>query len=120
MKDYKSKETMLVITVGFLVLYKITHHQWMFITALVVGLIGVFSFYLSKKIDWLWGKLSWVLGYISNTIILTICFYLVITPVALIRKLFGKKGMLSVDSHQQTNFVSAEHAYEKKDFEKLW
>lgn len=120
MKDYKSKETMLVITVGFLVLYKLMHHQWMLITALVIGLIGVFSFYLSKKIDWLWGKLSLVLGYVSNTIILTICFYLVITPVALIRRLFGKKGMLSVDKNKSTNFVAAKHAYEKKDFEKLW
>ena len=84
MKDYKSKETMLVITVGFLVMYSLFHFKWMLTVAMIVGLAGVFSFYLSKKIDWLWGGLTRVLSFLSNTIILTLCFYLIITPVALI------------------------------------
>jgi hypothetical protein len=120
MKDYKSKETMLVITVGFLVMYKVFHYQWMFIVALVVGLAGVFSFYLSKKIDWLWGRLAMVLSFLSNTIILTLCFFLIITPVALIRKLLGKKSLLSVDKTKSTNFDEINHTFRKEDFVKLW
>ena len=120
MKDYKPKETILVITVGFQVMYVLFHHQWMFFAALVIGLAGVFSFYLSKKIDWLWGKLALILGFLSNTIILTLCFYLVITPVALIRKLLVKKNMLSVDKTKSTNFETVNQQYDKEDFVKTW
>ena len=120
MKDYKSKETMLVITVGFLVMYSLFHFKWMLTVAMIVGLAGVFSFYLSKKIDWLWGGLTRVLSFLSNTIILTLCFYLIITPVALIRKLLGKKSLLSVDKTKSTNFDEVNHSFEKEDFVKLW
>jgi hypothetical protein len=120
MKDYKPKETILVITVGFLVMYMIFHDQCMLLAALIIGLTGVFSFYLSKKIDWIWGKLTLILGFLSNTIILTLCFYLVITPVALIRKLFVKKHMLSIDKTKTTNFEAVNHHYDKEDFVKPW
>jgi hypothetical protein len=57
-KNYKSKETVLVITVGCIVLYLVFKNRVFLYCALVIGLAGVLSFYLSEKIDWVWGKLS--------------------------------------------------------------
>ena len=119
-RNYKAKETMLVITVGFLILHLLFHTRlWLYLAA-VTGITGVLSFYLSTKIDWLWTKLSIILGEISNHILLTITFFVVVTPVALLRKLFGKKNILSNTKKQSGYFSTRNHLYKKEDFEKSW
>jgi hypothetical protein len=119
-KNYKAKETMLVITVGFLVVFVLTGAKvWLYIS-LGIGIIGILSFYLSEKIDWFWGKLSYVLGEISNTILLTLIFIIVVTPVALIRKLRKKNELFSFDKKKNSYFFECDHPVEKKDFENTW
>jgi hypothetical protein len=119
-KNYKAKETVLVITVGFLVLYVATRKRLFLDVALVVGLIGVFSFWLSEKIDLGWGLLSRVLARVSNTLLLTVVFFLVLTPMALIRRMRGKDGLRRFDPGATSNFSRREHVFEKKDLENVW
>lgn len=119
-KNYRSKETVLVITVGFLVAYTVFKKAWLFDVALVFGLIGVFSLYLSSKIDVVWGWLSRILGNVSNTILLGIVFFVVLTPVALMRRLAKKGGLKRFPPGAASNFVSRDHLFEKKDLENTW
>jgi hypothetical protein len=119
-RNYKSKETVLVITVGFLLLYFLFKRVIFLNIALIVGLAGIFSFYLSEKIDWLWNKLSAILGTISNGILLTLVFFLVLTPVGLIRRLRRKGGMTYFDREKTSNFSDREHSFAKKDLENTW
>lgn len=119
-KNYQAKETVLVITVGFLVLYFVFKKVVFLDAALIVGLIGVFSFYLSEKIDLMWGWLSRVMGTVSNTVLLTVVFFLVLTPMALIRRLRGKDGLRRFDATATSNFSRREQVFEKKDLENTW
>ena len=119
-KNYQAKETVLVITVGFLVLYFVFKKVVFLDAALIVGLIGVFSFYLSEKIDLVWGWLSRVMGTVSNTVLLTVVFFLVLTPMALIRRLRGKDGLRRFDATATSNFSRREQVFEKKDLENTW
>ena len=109
-----------MITVGFLVLYFVFKKVVFFDAALIVGLIGVFSFYLSEKIDLMWGWLSRVMGTVSNTVLLTVVFFLVLTPMALIRRLRGKDGLRRFDATATSNFSRREQVFEKKDLENTW
>jgi hypothetical protein len=115
-KNYQSKETVLVITVGFLILHLVFKGRVFLYCALVIGLAGVFSFWLSEKIDWVWNKLSLLLGKVSNGVLLTLIFFLVVTPMGLIRRI-GKKGF---DPGAKSNFSDREHVFGKGDFEKVW
>jgi len=54
-----STKILLTISVGFTVIYLITGHNWAIITSLIIGLIGVFSSYLSDLIAALWMKIAW-------------------------------------------------------------
>ena len=119
-KNYQAKETVLVITVGFLVLYFVFKKVVFLDAALIVGLIGVFSFYLSEKIDLMWGWLSRVMGTVSNTVLLTVVFFLVLTPMALIRRMRGKDGLRRFDATATSNFSRREQVFEKKDLENTW
>ena len=56
-----------------------------------------------KPLNRVWMGLAIVLGFIMSRIILTILFYLVLTPIGLLAKLFGKKFMnLKCDKSTET------------------
>jgi hypothetical protein len=116
----KSKETVLVITVGFLVLYLVFSRRIFLTLSLVIGLAGILSSWLSGKIDLVWNKLSLLLGRVSNTVLLTLIFFLVLTPMGLLRRLMGKGGMLRVTAGQRSGFIDRNHCFTKKDMENVW
>jgi hypothetical protein len=116
----RSKETVLVITVGFLVLYLVLKHRIFLTLSLAIGLAGILSSWLAGKIDWVWFKLSLVLGRISNTILLTLIFFLVLTPVGLFRRMLGKGGMFRIRKGQHSNFTNRDHSFTKQDLENVW
>lgn len=119
-KNYQAKETMLVITVGLLVLYFVFKRVFLLDLALVFGLIGVFSFYLSGKIDLVWGWLSRMLGKVTNTVLLGIVFFVVLTPVGLVRRLAKKGRLKRFEPGAASNFSPRGHKFEKKDLENTW
>lgn len=112
--------TVLTITVGFCVVYLATEMRWALITAICVGLIGIFSTYLSEKIDFLWMKLSWLLSLIVPNIILSLVFYLFLFPIALLSKLFGKKDPMMLKNRTDSVFVDVDRDFDKKYFERTF
>jgi len=119
MKSNPTK-TMLTITVGFLVVYAITQLKWALNVALLIGLTGVLSDYLSKKIEWLWMKLTWVLSLIVPNILLSLVFYIFLFPVAFLAKLFGNKNMLQLKDQTDSTFIETHKSFEAKDFNNPW
>jgi hypothetical protein len=123
-KNYKPKETVLVITVGLLLLYILFTGRVFLYCSVVVGLTGVFSFYLSEKIDWVWNKLSVIMGAVSNRVLLALVFFFVVMPVGLLRRFWKKKRLTYFDRDKRTNFSEpekgGERVFGKKDLENMW
>lgn len=112
--------TVLTITVGFSIIYLATEMRWALITAICVGLVGVFSKFLSEQIDFLWNKLSWVLSLIVPNIILSIVFYLFLFPIALLSKLFGKKDPMLLKNRRESMFDDVDRKFDQKYFERTF
>jgi len=55
---------------------------------------GIIFPLILKPLNKIWMGLAIVLGFFMSRLILTILFYLILTPVALIAKLVGKKFMI--------------------------
>ena len=123
MKREKNLEAMLVITVGMLVLYFIfrqkTWSNYLLVTSLVIGLIGVFSDFLSDKIAWAWGKFAHILGTFNSYWLLTVIFFVFLTPVAFLFKL-TRKDNLKLKVQKDTVYEERNHLYEAKDLENVW
>jgi len=113
-------KTVLTISVGFIVVYLVTKANWALQVALVVGLIGVLSDYLSQKIDYLWMKLTWVLSKIVPNILLGAVFYIFLFPLSLISKIFGKKDNLKLKNKSATVYVETNKTFDKHSFENPW
>lgn len=113
-------KTVLTITVGFIVVYLVTKWDGAMLIALGVGLIGIFSTYLSKKIDFLWMKLAWVLGLIVPNILLSIIFYFFLFPISLVSRLFGKKDPLRLKNKMSSVYSIEEKHFGKDSFKNPW
>jgi hypothetical protein len=111
---------MWVITVGFLVISLITGKKWMSSVAVVIGLIGAFSPFLSDIIAKGWNKLSEILGKIVPNILLSVIFFLFLFPIALLSKLFLKKDALHLKQPAAGTYVDINKVFEKKMFENPW
>ena len=122
MKVNKSNptKTVLTIVIGFLFIFLITHQKWLFTTAFIVGLAGLMSDFLAKKIDFVWMKLALILSYIVPNIILSLIFFVILTPIALTMKLLSKKDHLSLKNTSDSLFKSYSKTFDKVYFEKYW
>lgn len=119
MKKDTSKSTMLVISMGFLVIYLLFAWQWAVTVSLVVGLLGIVSSTLSSIIEGAWLKLARILSYIIPSVLLTIIFYLILFPLSLISKLFTKDPLM-LSNKYNTYFVNIEKSFDKRSLEKIW
>lgn len=113
-------KTVLTIAMGFLVLHLATGWRWPLMVSLVVGVLGMFSTYLSIKIDFLWMKLAWVLSLIVPNILLSAVFFLFLFPIAVLSRIFGKKDPLFLRNPKESVYVSSDKVFDKAGFEKTW
>lgn len=115
------EKTVLTIAVGFLVLYFFSKQIVFLYIAMGVGVLGAISSYLAEKIDWLWTKLGWLLSFIVPNIIMTIVFYLILTPTAFLSRLFGKSDPMDLKNTQSSLFkAKKETTFSEESFEKPW
>ncbi len=119
MKTDTSKSTILIISMGFLVLFLVFTWQWAVIVSLIVGVVGIISSFLSKKIEWVWMKIAQLLGYIVPNILLSIVFFLFLYPISLLSKLFSKDPLM-LSNKYKTYFIDINKEMDKKSFEKIW
>jgi hypothetical protein len=66
------------------------HYPWLFAVAITILLVGFFRPMLLKPIHKAWMTLAILMGWVVTRIILTILFYLIVTPIGLSIKLMGK------------------------------
>ncbi len=119
MKSDTSKSSILIISMGFLILFLIFSWKWAIFVSLIVGIVGIISNTLSRMIEWGWMKLARLLSYIIPSILLGIVFYLVLFPLSLISKLFIRDPLMLLNKHN-TYFIDTKKEFNKKSFEKTW
>ncbi len=113
-------KTVLVITVGMIVLNFVFKQELFLYIALVVGVAGVASNFLAEKINFVWMKLTWILSMIVPNILMSVIFYIFLTPLALFSKLFGAKNKLFLKNTSSSLFRDYEKTFDKSSFEKPW
>lgn len=120
MNRSKSLETILVLAGALIVFYLIYEIKVLLIISIVLIAIGIFSKFLTEKISWLWLKFSEILGYMIPKIMLSIVFFMILTPIALLYKKFNKDSMKLKKTTQSSNFINRDHEYNNSDFENVW
>ncbi|HNR86818.1 MAG TPA: SxtJ family membrane protein [Spirochaetota bacterium] len=83
--------------------------------------LGLASRTVAGLISDLWLKFSHVLGSVTNRIILSVIFFIFLTPIALIYRLFAANPLqLSRDKSGESMYHERNNTFRKEDLEKMW
>jgi len=119
----KELETILVLCVALVVIFFATKQKYTYyLTASVVlGVIGMFSNYLTSKISWAWLKFGEMIGAVMSRVILSVVFFLFLFPIALLSRLFSKNNSLQLKkSAGDSYYFTRNHKYEAQDLKNVW
>ena len=93
---------------------------WLYWTGFGLLAAGIFFSPFAELFSFLWLKLGHLLGAINSRIILTVVFFLFLTPLSVIYRLFGKNTLQLKRKKEGSYFVSRELKYGQKDLGKMW
>ena len=76
---------------------------WSVIVSIIFLILGLFNSKILTPFNKLWMRLGILLGAIVSPIVMGIVYFVVITPIGLIMKLFGKDVLnLKIDKNKNT------------------
>lgn len=114
---WKAKHTsLLVIAIGFAIFF-LLYRKDCLLLPVGISAIGFIIGPVGEYIHLGWLLLAKLLGYINSRILLSIIFFLLLTPVALLMRLLGKTQFVKKSGAQQSLFVTRNHLYNRQDLE---
>ena len=112
--------TVLTIVFGLLFLNYFLENKIIFYLSLIISGIGVFLVKTSLIIEKMWFKISFILSQIIPNILLSFIFFLILTPIALLSKLFKAQTNFNSKNNQRSTFIYQTKSFDKKSFERAW
>lgn len=114
-------ETLAVLALFFLALGVFTRLYYLLYIAVTLLVIAVFIRPLASIITRLWLGFSLLLGRVNSTFILTLVFYLLLTPLAFVYRRFNRDPLKLLQQKQAGSLFSIrEHTFVKEDLDKMW
>ena len=120
--EMKSNPSLTVLTIVFGLLFfnYFLEEEILFYVCLFLSGIGVISNKSSVIIEKTWFKVSHILSQIIPNILLSLIFFLFLTPIALLSKLFKSKTDFNSKNNQNTTFKIQNKSFVKESFERAW
>lgn len=115
----KELKSLLVIVVGLLVFYLIFNNVYFIYASVAIGGLSLLIPTVGKGINWVWFKIAEVLGWINSRILLSLLYYIFLTPISLLYRIF-KKNSLDIKAPSKSIYEERNHIYSSKDLDNPW
>ena len=119
MKTQSNQSTILVITVGFVLVFLLFSWQWALYISLGIGVSGLISDRFAGIIVKGWEALSKILSYIIPTVLLAAIFYLFLLPLSILSRFFTKDPLM-LSKGRPSYFVDIKNEPDHDSFKKTW
>lgn len=122
MKKLQKKDlsSLLVIVTGLNIAAWYFDQPLLLFISIAVGVISLLIPAAGYYLVWLWGKIAEILGWINSRIILSLIFFIVLTPISLIYRLFHKDPLALRKPKNNTVYNTRDHEYTSEDFQNTW
>jgi len=120
MKEQNHISTLLVFLLGMNILSYIFNNPLLSYIGTGIGIAGLVIPAFGELFSRLWTGIGHFLGKINGVILLSIVFFILLTPIAFLQKIFSKEDTLGLKKSSQSNFKSRDKKYQKADLEKMW
>ena len=97
-----------------------TNKNPFFYVALILSLIGMIRPSSFKPLAFLWFGFAHIAGTITSKVLLSLVFFLLVTPIKYVIKIFGIDSMRlkSWQNQESSSFLERNHLFTKADIEK--
>lgn len=112
--------TVLTLVVFLLLIYKITSIHYFINASLIIGVLGVLFPVFSKYVHLIWMGFAVYLNKLVTPLILSLLYFCILTPLALLSRLINTKDTLFFKNNSTTTFTNCTHNFNANFFEKLW
>lgn len=101
----------------FLILYLYLSNNFFLITSVIFLFLSLFYSEILQPLNNLWFKLGILLGSIVSPIVLGCIFFILITPISIIGKIFHRNPLkLNLDKNIKTYWIKRDNGFTKEDF----
>jgi len=114
-----NSKSILVIVLGFSILSLIFKQPLLLYFGLSVGVLSITSVRIESLILKGWFGLAHILGWINTRILLSIIFYIFLTPIALLYRIFSNDPM-KLKQPKESTFEERNHTYIPEDLKNQW
>ena len=118
--NHRPMHSVIAVLILLLLIYLKYQNDILLWFALVLVLCGFLFKPARLFIDYIWIGIAKVLGAIVPRIILTVFYYFILTPVALLSKLFTKTDLLKLKKPKDSSFTSLEKIIDEDLFKNPW
>jgi hypothetical protein len=117
--ELEKVKSILIITLGFLLLFILFKKPVLLYISLGVGTVSLMSPIMMEFVLLIWDKIALILGWINTRILLAAIFYLFLLPIALLTRLTAR-NLLQLKNTGGSVFNTRNHTYTKEDLENTW
>lgn len=119
-KHHNSYSSVLTLVLACVLVFIVSQEiRWLYV-GIALGIPSIFSRFVANKIDFIWMKLSFVLGKIVPNIILIVVYFTCLIPIAFLHRLIANNDELKLKNKDNSLFVNVSEKYDKSYFEKPW
>ena len=124
-EKHQSLKTMAVLILAALVFSEVFKEKGqtqliLLYVAMVLAFLSAFWPWASLWIHRLWMKLGEAIGAVVSRIILSVIFYLLLTPLAWLNRLFSKNPRFIKGKVRSTYYTVRQKQYERNDLGTTW
>ena len=115
----KTYEIGLIIVTGLLIIFMLSAKFWIIPLATGIGIIFIFIPPLAILMSRVWTGLAEILGWIVPKLVLSLLWFIILTPLAYVYRLTGHDD-LQLNKNNNSHFSDCPKVYSPLDFEKPW
>ncbi len=119
-KNFNPYKVNLTLVSVFGLIYFFQRNEFFLYASISIGLISLISSVANDFIAKSWMKLGWIMSLIVPKIVLSLFYFLILTPIAFTSKLFGNKKYLKLKDKSQSLFEDVNKEFQPNSFEKMW
>ena len=121
MNRLETLKTITVLAAAVLIAYLIFAADWLLWIALLLLIGNAFETRITGAIADYWMRFASVLGRINAKIMLALIFFVILTPIAFLYRMFNREAVARFrENRQNSYFDDVNKSYIREDFEKVW
>lgn len=111
-----------LIAIYFLIQWKLDKDVLeLLYVAVGVGLLSTLSSTIANLVAKAWMLLGQLMGKVTGTVLLSVVYFLILTPISKLQQVFSGKGKFKRDKGKGTSaWIERKHAFAQNDLEELW